>query len=94
MSAQWWRDTSDLDQQQSVDDEMHLGDDDINIDQDSVLQHNPESDKSSTGKRKAGGSGADVTDNRGRVKNPDNWKVNVKKNARLRGETYVGGGGA
>lgn len=28
-----------------------------------------------------------------RTKHPETWKVNVKKNARLRGEEYVGVGG-
>lgn len=28
-----------------------------------------------------------------RTKHPENWKVNLKKNARLRGEEYVGVGG-
>lgn len=28
-----------------------------------------------------------------RTKHPENWKVNVKKNARLRGEEYIGVGG-
>lgn len=28
-----------------------------------------------------------------RMKHPENWKVNVKKNARLRGEEYIGVGG-
>ncbi|EFN87749.1 uncharacterized protein LOC105192506 [Harpegnathos saltator] len=28
-----------------------------------------------------------------RAKHPENWKVNVKKNARLRGEEYIGVGG-
>lgn len=29
-----------------------------------------------------------------RTKNPEMWKVNVKKNARLRGEEYIGVGGS
>lgn len=28
-----------------------------------------------------------------RTKHPENWKVNMKKNARLRGEEYIGVGG-
>lgn len=28
-----------------------------------------------------------------RTKHPESWKVNIKKNARLRGEEYVGVGG-
>lgn len=28
-----------------------------------------------------------------RTKHPENWKVNVRKNARLRGEEYIGIGG-
>lgn len=28
-----------------------------------------------------------------RTKQPENWKVNVKKNARLKGEEYIGVGG-
>ncbi|KAI4486140.1 hypothetical protein M0802_012539 [Mischocyttarus mexicanus] len=32
-------------------------------------------------------------DNIQRVKHPERWKVNIKKNARLRGEQYVGVGG-
>lgn len=28
-----------------------------------------------------------------RTKHPEKWKVNVKKNARLRGEEYIGVGG-
>lgn len=28
-----------------------------------------------------------------RTKHPENWKVNIKKNARLRGEEYIGVGG-
>jgi hypothetical protein len=28
-----------------------------------------------------------------RIKQPENWKVNMKKNARLKGEEYIGVGG-
>lgn len=28
-----------------------------------------------------------------RAKHPERWKVNIKKNARLRGEQYIGVGG-
>lgn len=28
-----------------------------------------------------------------RIKQPENWKVNLKKNARLKGEEYIGVGG-
>lgn len=32
-------------------------------------------------------------DNGPRIKQPENWKVNVKKTARLKGEEYIGKGG-
>ncbi|XP_015109285.1 uncharacterized protein LOC107036065 [Diachasma alloeum] len=96
-AAQWWRDTSDLEVHQSLEDPMNSGkgEGSCEAEDSSDLQQNvEESEKIAARKRRPGSSGsAELTDNRGRVKNPENWKVNLKKNARLRGEEYVGGGG-
>ncbi|XP_011312420.1 uncharacterized protein [Fopius arisanus] len=92
-AAQWWRDTSDLEAPRPMEEPMTSGNVRRNyeIEKLSGLQQNMEVTKK---RRRAGSSrDGDQLDSRGRVKNPQNWKVNVKKNARLRGEAYIGGGG-
>jgi len=46
-----------------------------------------------TGTVRKARSAKEHKDSMKRSKHPENWKVNVKKNARLRGEEYVGVGG-
>lgn len=65
------------------------------VSQDPFLINNEDSEKSLI-KFKQGRKAKSLKEHKEsikRTKHPENWKVNVKKNARLKGEEYIGVGG-
>ncbi|XP_012286080.1 uncharacterized protein LOC105702803 [Orussus abietinus] len=102
-AAQWWRDTPGI----TVVDPIILREDevpsnpsagyhvlgnseDIQHQNDVSFESIPKKVKRNVIKTKSGKEAKDIVK---RTKHPEKWKVNIKKNARLRGEEYVGVGG-
>lgn len=88
MCTLWWRGDTDFemnDVDNKNDNETTVLDDSTDH-SDNLLEQADQIENTSNKKSKSRDSGP-------RVKQPENWKVNVKKIARLRGEEYIGKGG-
>ncbi|XP_011689462.1 PREDICTED: uncharacterized protein LOC105450993 [Wasmannia auropunctata] len=83
---------------EAVETYLLIGDTDLqstDVSQDPLLVHNEDSTESSIKpkQRKDVKSLKEHKESIKRLKQPENWKVNMKKSARLKGEEYIGVGG-